>query len=90
MTDDRYEECRERLARVAEIRDSLPDWIHDDEFCEEFAYVFTSELGPMTLAEVGVAFGVTRERARQIEAKALRRILHPSRVTKLREYHAIH
>jgi RNA polymerase primary sigma factor len=38
----------------------------------------------MTLEEIGLAFGVTRERIRQIEAKALRKLRHPSRSRKLR------
>ena len=39
-----------------------------------------------TLEEVGKTFHVTRERIRQIEAKALRKLRHPSRSKKLREY----
>ena len=39
-----------------------------------------------TLEEVGKEFNVTRERIRQIEAKALRKLRHPSRSTKLRDF----
>ncbi|HAA47028.1 MAG TPA: RNA polymerase sigma factor RpoD [Synergistaceae bacterium] len=41
---------------------------------------------PYTLEEVGRRFGVTRERIRQIEAKALRKLRHPSRSKKLRDF----
>ncbi len=41
---------------------------------------------PRTLEEVGKEFSVTRERIRQIEAKALRKLRHPSRSRKLRDY----
>ena len=39
-----------------------------------------------TLEDVGQEFGVTRERIRQIEAKALRKLRHPSRSRKLKDY----
>lgn len=41
---------------------------------------------PKTLEEVGLEFDVTRERIRQIESKALRKLRHPSRSKKLRDY----
>ena len=41
---------------------------------------------PKTLEDVGKAFNVTRERIRQIEAKALRKLRHPSRSKKVRDY----
>ncbi len=41
---------------------------------------------PKTLEEVGKMFAVTRERIRQIEAKALRKLRHPSRGNKLKDY----
>ena len=39
-----------------------------------------------TLEEVGKQFSVTRERIRQIEAKALRKLQHPKRIAKLQQF----
>ena len=39
-----------------------------------------------TLEEVGKEFNITRERIRQIEAKALRKLRHPSRSKRLKDY----
>ena len=41
---------------------------------------------PRTLEEVGKEFHITRERIRQIEAKALRKLRHPSRSKRLKDY----
>jgi RNA polymerase primary sigma factor len=41
---------------------------------------------PMTLDQIGVRFGLTRERVRQIKEKALHRLRHPSRCDQLRSY----
>lgn len=39
-----------------------------------------------TLEEVGQTFGVTRERIRQIESKALRKLSHPTRIRELKDF----
>ena len=41
---------------------------------------------PRTLEEVGKEFGVTRERIRQIEAKALRKLRHPTRAKRFGDF----
>ena len=41
---------------------------------------------PRTLEEVGKEFNVTRERIRQIEAKALRKLKHPNRSKRLKDF----
>ncbi|MCY4557929.1 MAG: RNA polymerase sigma factor RpoD, partial [Chloroflexi bacterium] len=41
---------------------------------------------PQTLEEVGKVFGVTRERVRQIEARAIRKLRHPAWSSQLRDY----
>ena len=62
--------------------DSLPD---RERKVIELRFGLKGE-GPRTLEEVGRAFGVTRERIRQIEAKALRKLRHPSRAKKLKDF----
>jgi len=70
---------------VEQLKDSL-DTLTPRE-ARVLQYRFGLEDGrPRTLEEVGRLFGVTRERIRQIEAKALRKLRHPSRSKKLRDY----
>ena len=47
---------------------------------------FGLEGGTRTLEEVGKEFNVTRERIRQIEAKALRKLKHPNRSKRLKDF----
>ncbi|MDI6731722.1 MAG: RNA polymerase sigma factor RpoD [Candidatus Margulisbacteria bacterium] len=71
------------------MRDDLEDVM--DTLTEREKTVLKLRFGlddghPRTLEEVGRVFAVTRERIRQIEAKALRKLKHPTRAKKLREY----
>ena len=79
-----YEETSRELLResIEEVLDSLD---------EREAKVLSLRFGllgetPKTLEEVGKIFNVTRERIRQIEAKALRKLRHPSRSEKLKSF----
>lgn len=79
-----YEETSRELLResIEEVLESLD---------EREAKVLSLRFGlmgetPKTLEEVGKIFNVTRERIRQIEAKALRKLRHPSRRKKLQDY----
>ncbi|MFA4827380.1 MAG: RNA polymerase sigma factor RpoD [Candidatus Shapirobacteria bacterium] len=79
-----YEETSKELLResIEEVLNSLD---------EREAKVLSLRFGlcgetPKTLEEVGKIFNVTRERIRQIEAKALRKLRHPSRRKKLQDY----
>ncbi|MFA5828731.1 MAG: RNA polymerase sigma factor RpoD [Candidatus Shapirobacteria bacterium] len=79
-----YEETSKELLResIEEVLDSLD---------ERESKVLSLRFGlmgetPKTLEEVGKIFNVTRERIRQIEAKALRKLRHPSRRKKLMDY----
>jgi RNA polymerase primary sigma factor len=74
------------------INNSLHDMIIEivDTLSEREAEIIKLRFGlnngkPMTLEEVGQAYGLTRERIRQIEAKALRKLRHPARSNMLKE-----
>ena len=71
------------------LREQVDDVLHT--LSEREARVLELRFGledgrSRTLEEVGRDFGVTRERIRQIEAKALRKLRHPSRSKKLRDF----
>jgi len=69
-------------AHLAEVLDTL-----NDREKKVLRLRFGLEDGRQrTLEEVGKEFGVTRERIRQIEAKALRKLRHPTRSKKLKDY----
>ena len=83
MASPQDETNREMLrAQMQDILDSLSPRERD-----VLALRFGLEDGEShTLEEVGRRFGVTRERVRQIEAKALRKLRHPTRSRRLRDY----
>ena len=66
------------------LSDVLSTLTPREESVLKFRYGFNG--GERTLEEVGREFNITRERVRQIEEKALRKLRHPSRSKKLKEY----
>ncbi len=79
-----YEETSKEL-----LRESIQDVLKTLDPREAAVLRMRFGLGgkpPMTLEEVGAKFNVTRERIRQIEAKALRKLRHPSRRQALKDY----
>ncbi|MBQ2744297.1 MAG: RNA polymerase sigma factor RpoD [Lachnospiraceae bacterium] len=71
------------------LKEQLEEVMHD--LTEREQQVLRMRFGlddghPLTLEQVGKYFNVTRERIRQIEAKALRKLKHPSRSRKLKDY----
>jgi RNA polymerase primary sigma factor len=71
------------------LQDSLESLLHDLSERERQVIVLRFGLAdgrPRTLEEVGQAFGVTRERIRQIESKTLMKLRSPSRAAELRDY----
>jgi len=78
-----YDATSKRLLKenIDEVLDSL-----SDREAKVLKMRFGLGYKPMTLEEVGKKFGVTRERIRQIEAKALRKLKHPSKRKQLQDY----
>ena len=91
LTEQRYEIILELLetrksVTVTELKEIL------DTLTEREADVLRMRFGMYdgrthTLEEVGQIFGVTRERIRQIENKAIRKLRHPSRAKKIRDFY---
>lgn len=79
----------EEVAASVILREQLEDMLSDlsDREREVLRLRFGLEDGHAhTLEDVGKRFGVTRERIRQIEAKALRKLRHPSRSRRLKDF----
>jgi len=78
--------CKKKNILIAEIcTDTTCEWRLKNEAFLNCTWV-ACNYGPFTLEEVGDMMGVTRERIRQIEAKALRKLRHPTRSRNLRDY----
>lgn len=89
ISDDRqvspYEATSRQMLRenIEEVLDALTD---REREVVKYRFGLNEDDKPMTLEEVGRLFGVTRERIRQIEAKALRKLKHPSRRKQLQDF----
>ncbi len=86
---DEYSPSPQDLASFALLKEQLEEVLQT--LTPREAMVLKLRFGledgrPRTLEEVGKQFAVTRERIRQIEAKALRKLRHPSRSKKLKDY----
>ena len=93
MVDAKTDDLRAKVdlarERMDQLREQLNEVLHTLTPREEqvLRLRFGLEDGRQrTLEEVGQQFNITRERIRQIEAKALRKLRHPSRSKKLRDY----
>ncbi len=89
FVEDQSMESPEAVIAKDNIKDGLNAVLND--LTEREARVIRLRFGfddgkARTLEEVGNLFDVTRERIRQIESKALRKLRHPNRLKKLREY----
>ena len=84
--EDKSAENPSEMTAYSLLKDRLQDVLHT--LTEREQEVLTLRFGladgySRTLEEVGKKFNVTRERIRQIEAKALRKMRHPTRIRKL-------
>ncbi|MGE4342488.1 MAG: RNA polymerase sigma factor RpoD [Bacilli bacterium] len=89
FVEDKDNETPTQFTRASLLSDELRDLMQDLTPREERVIILRYGLEdnrPRTLEEVGKEFGVTRERIRQIEAKAIRKLRHPSRTKRLQGY----
>jgi len=80
--------CKKKGILISEIcQDTTCEWRLRNEIFLNCTWV-ACNYGPFTLEEVGEMMGVTRERIRQIEAKALKKLQHKKRRDQLRDFAA--
>lgn len=81
----------EAQAELSDLKDTIEKILNNGDFTAREIDVLKKRFGfetgtPMTLEAVGEIYGITRERIRQIEAKAIRKLRHPKRASQLRMY----
>jgi len=81
-----YYHCKKNGVSFAEIcRDTECPWFLNRETFLNCTWV-ACNFGPFTLEEIGSMMGITRERVRQIQVKALKRLQHRKRKERLRDF----
>jgi len=93
LLKDIVEDCSSNVPERSIVRDSLKEDLESilSDLSEREGEVLKLRFGfedgkPKTLEEVGRMYNVTRERIRQIESKALKKLQHPKRSVRLQEY----